>query len=142
MELKNGSRHAQVPRICFVNKMDRMGANFFRTVDMIVTNLGATPLVCTLPIGAEDNFKVIGFRVPHAASSGHCFHQIWKGHGQLPLVGTNFTRKRDNFKGALQYLDCSARTAALTRELCAQHGLLLPCWHHDKRQLTKARVHL
>jgi elongation factor G len=46
-----------VPRICFVNKMDRMGANFFRTVDMIVSNLGATPLVCTLPIGAEDNFK-------------------------------------------------------------------------------------
>ena len=54
----------QVPRICFVNKMDRMGANFFRTVDMIVSNLGATPLVCTLPIGAEDNFKVriLGFR--------------------------------------------------------------------------------
>ena len=53
----------QVPRICFVNKMDRMGANFFRTVDMIVSNLGATPLVCTLPIGAEDNFKVrsLGF---------------------------------------------------------------------------------
>jgi elongation factor G len=47
-----------VPRICFVNKMDRMGANFFRTVDMIVSNLGATPLVCTLPIGAEDNFQV------------------------------------------------------------------------------------
>ena len=47
-----------MPRICFVNKMDRMGANFFRTVDMIVSNLGATPLVCTLPIGAEDNLRV------------------------------------------------------------------------------------
>ena len=35
-----------------------MGANFFRTVDMIVSNLGATPLVCTLPIGAEDRFEV------------------------------------------------------------------------------------
>ena len=34
-----------VPRICFVNKMDRMGANFHRTVEMIVTNLAATPLV-------------------------------------------------------------------------------------------------
>ncbi|KAE8722199.1 Elongation factor G [Hibiscus syriacus] len=46
-----------VPRICFVNKMDRLGANFFRTRDMIVTNLGAKPLVIQLLIGAEDNFK-------------------------------------------------------------------------------------
>ncbi|XP_076885814.1 elongation factor G-2, chloroplastic-like [Bidens hawaiensis] len=46
-----------VPRICFVNKMDRLGANFFRTRDMIVTNLGAKPLVLQLPIGAEDAFK-------------------------------------------------------------------------------------
>ncbi|XP_072981774.1 elongation factor G-2, chloroplastic-like [Typha angustifolia] len=46
-----------VPRICFVNKMDRLGANFFRTRDMIVTNLGAKPLVVQLPVGAEDNFQ-------------------------------------------------------------------------------------
>uniref|UniRef100_A0A2P2KVP2 Elongation factor G, chloroplastic n=1 Tax=Rhizophora mucronata TaxID=61149 RepID=A0A2P2KVP2_RHIMU len=46
-----------VPRICFVNKMDRLGANFFRTCDMIVTNLGAKPLVIQLPIGSEDNFQ-------------------------------------------------------------------------------------
>merc|ERR1712100_192312 len=45
-----------VPRICFVNKMDRMGANFFRTVDMIVKNLGAKPLVIQVPIGAEEEF--------------------------------------------------------------------------------------
>ncbi|KAL9246801.1 hypothetical protein vseg_020293 [Gypsophila vaccaria] len=45
-----------VPRICFVNKMDRMGANFFRTRDMIITNLGARPVVLQLPIGAEDTF--------------------------------------------------------------------------------------
>ncbi|PIN25383.1 Mitochondrial elongation factor [Handroanthus impetiginosus] len=46
-----------VPRICFVNKMDRLGANFFRTRDMIVTNLGAKPLVLQIPVGAEDTFK-------------------------------------------------------------------------------------
>ncbi|GAA0160862.1 translation elongation factor [Lithospermum erythrorhizon] len=46
-----------VPRICFVNKMDRLGANFFRTRDMIVTNLGAKPLVLQLPVGSEDSFK-------------------------------------------------------------------------------------
>ncbi|XP_010278469.1 PREDICTED: elongation factor G-2, chloroplastic isoform X1 [Nelumbo nucifera] len=46
-----------VPRICFVNKMDRLGANFFRTRDMIITNLGAKPLVLQIPVGAEDNFQ-------------------------------------------------------------------------------------
>eukprot|EP00218_Dolichomastix_sp_CCMP3274_P013592 CAMPEP_0170137574 /NCGR_PEP_ID=MMETSP0033_2-20121228/4261_1 /TAXON_ID=195969 /ORGANISM="Dolichomastix tenuilepis, Strain CCMP3274" /LENGTH=739 /DNA_ID=CAMNT_0010373459 /DNA_START=31 /DNA_END=2250 /DNA_ORIENTATION=- len=46
-----------VPRMCFVNKMDRMGANFFRCVDMIIANLGATPLVTQVPIGAEENFQ-------------------------------------------------------------------------------------
>jgi len=45
-----------VPRMCFVNKMDRMGANFYRCVDMIVDRLGAKPLVLTLPIGIEADF--------------------------------------------------------------------------------------
>ncbi len=45
-----------VPRICFVNKMDRIGANFYRTVDMIVDRLGAVPLVLQLPLGAESEF--------------------------------------------------------------------------------------
>jgi len=45
-----------VPRICFVNKMDRTGANFFRTVDMIVERLHATPLVLQLPWGTEAEF--------------------------------------------------------------------------------------
>jgi elongation factor G len=46
----------RVPRICFVNKMDRIGANFYRCVDMIVDRLGATPLVVHLPIGEEDKY--------------------------------------------------------------------------------------
>ena len=46
-----------VPRICFVNKMDRMGANFFRCVDMIVSRLGARPVPIELPIGIEADFK-------------------------------------------------------------------------------------
>ena len=48
-----------VPRMCFVNKMDRIGANFYRCVDMIVDRLGATPLVIKLPLGSESNFKGI-----------------------------------------------------------------------------------
>ena len=46
-----------VPRICFVNKMDRVGANFDRTIDMIVERLGANPVRVQLPLGAEDTFK-------------------------------------------------------------------------------------
>jgi elongation factor G len=47
----------KVPRICFVNKMDRIGANFERCVDMIVDRLGAQPLVIQLPIGTEAELK-------------------------------------------------------------------------------------
>jgi len=46
-----------VPRICFVNKLDRTGAEFHRCVDMIVSRLNAIPLVMQLPIGAEGDFK-------------------------------------------------------------------------------------
>ena len=45
-----------VPRICFVNKMDKLGADFYFTVDTIVNRLGAKPLVIQLPIGAENDF--------------------------------------------------------------------------------------
>jgi elongation factor G len=46
-----------VPRICFVNKMDRVGAEFHRCVDMIHDRLGATPLVIQLPWGVESDFR-------------------------------------------------------------------------------------
>jgi len=45
-----------VPRICFVNKMDKLGADFYFTVDTIISRLGAKPLVLQLPIGAESSF--------------------------------------------------------------------------------------
>ncbi len=46
-----------VPRMCFVNKMDRTGADFFRCVEMIKDRLGSTPLVTQLPIGAEAEYE-------------------------------------------------------------------------------------
>ncbi|HPT87573.1 MAG TPA: elongation factor G [Bacillota bacterium] len=46
-----------VPRIAFINKMDRVGADFFRGVDMIRTRLGANPLPIQIPIGSEDTFR-------------------------------------------------------------------------------------
>ena len=49
----------KVPRICFVNKLDRTGADFFRCVDMIKDRLGAKPLVLQLPVGSEADLKGI-----------------------------------------------------------------------------------
>src|SRR5690606_10632277 len=46
----------RVPRICFVNKMDRVGANFKRTFDQIISKLGGNPVAIQLPIGSEDKF--------------------------------------------------------------------------------------
>lgn len=48
-----------VPRIAYINKMDRVGADFFRGIKMIEDRLGANPIPIQLPIGAEDNFKGI-----------------------------------------------------------------------------------
>ncbi|NNN22265.1 MAG: elongation factor G [Acidimicrobiales bacterium] len=53
---RQGNKYG-VPRICFVNKMDRIGANFHRTVEMIKSRLDATPAVIHLPIGSESNFR-------------------------------------------------------------------------------------
>ena len=47
----------QVPRMVFVNKMDRPGADFFRVVEQIKTRLGSSPVPLQIPIGAEDSFK-------------------------------------------------------------------------------------
>jgi elongation factor G len=49
----------RVPRIIYVNKMDRTGADFFRSVEMIRSRLGAMPVVVQLPLGAEDGFRGI-----------------------------------------------------------------------------------
>jgi elongation factor G len=56
-----------VPRICFVNKMDRMGASFERCVDMIVDRLGANPVAIQLPMGAEAGFVGVIDIIQHKA---------------------------------------------------------------------------
>jgi elongation factor G len=53
---RQGDRYG-IPRICFVNKLDRVGAEFHRCVDMIVDRLNATPLAVQIPLGAEADFK-------------------------------------------------------------------------------------
>ncbi|MCC5579329.1 elongation factor G [Microtetraspora sp. AC03309] len=72
-----------VPRICFVNKMDRVGAEFHRCVDMIVSRLGATPLVIQLPWGVEADFKGVidlvkmkGLLYPAEAAKGEMYDVV------------------------------------------------------------------
>ena len=66
----------QVPRICFVNKLDRTGANFFMCVDMIKSRLGANPLVLQLPIGAESDFIGLVDLIRMKA-------MVWRGETQM-----------------------------------------------------------
>ncbi len=49
----------KVPRICFINKMDRVGADFYRSVETIIERLKARPVAIQIPVGAEDQFKGI-----------------------------------------------------------------------------------
>jgi elongation factor G len=75
----------RVPRICFVNKMDRMGADFPRCVQMMVDRLGARPLVVQLPIGAESDFKGV---VDLVEMKGVVWHEEQLGakfdHAEIP----------------------------------------------------------
>ncbi|WP_278261460.1 elongation factor G [Nocardia sp. AG03] len=65
-----------VPRVCFVNKMDKLGADFYFTVQTIKDRLGAKPLVIQLPIGAEDTFEGIVDLVEMNA-------KVWTGETKL-----------------------------------------------------------
>ncbi|MBF6355638.1 elongation factor G [Nocardia higoensis] len=65
-----------VPRVCFVNKMDKLGADFYFTVQTIKDRLGARPLVIQLPIGAEDTFEGIVDLVEMNA-------KVWTGETKL-----------------------------------------------------------
>jgi elongation factor G len=65
-----------VPRMCFVNKLDRTGADFYRVVDSIVERLNSTPLVLQIPIGAESDFiGVVDLVEQHA--------KVWRGETQM-----------------------------------------------------------
>ncbi|SHK30034.1 elongation factor G [Hymenobacter psychrotolerans] len=72
----------KVPRICFVNKMDRAGADFFKAVNEIKEKLGANPVPLQIPIGAEDTFKgVVDLLTGKAivwddATQGKSYHEI------------------------------------------------------------------
>ena len=89
-----------VPRICFVNKMDKLGADFYFTVDTIINRLGAKPLVIQLPIGAESTFEgVIDLVEMHA--------KTWRGDVELGAkytiepIPADMQDKADEYRTAL-----------------------------------------
>ena len=89
-----------VPRICFVNKMDKLGADFYFTVDTIIKRLGARPLVIQLPIGAESTFEGVIDLVEMRALT-------WRGDVELGAkytieeIPADMKEKADEYRAAL-----------------------------------------
>ena len=96
-----------VPRICFVNKMDRTGADFPRCVAMMIDRLGTRPMVITWPIGAESEFKgivdIVGMKalIWHDEQLGAKFDEIeipaesqGEGEGAAPASSSRWRSKK------------------------------------------------
>ncbi|WP_156252119.1 elongation factor G [Pseudactinotalea terrae] len=89
-----------VPRICFVNKMDKLGADFYFTVDTIINRLKAKPLVIQLPIGAENDFEGVVDLVEMRALT-------WRGETELGAAWTteeipaDLAEKAEKYHGEL-----------------------------------------
>ncbi len=89
-----------VPRICFVNKMDKLGADFYFTVDTIISRLGAKPLVIQIPIGAESTFEgVVDIVEMHA--------KTWRGDVEMGAkydiepIPADLQEKADHYRTVL-----------------------------------------
>jgi elongation factor G len=89
-----------VPRICFVNKLDRTGAEFHRCVDMISDRLGAVPLVMQLPIGAEMDFKGVVDLVRMKALVWSAETALGEAYDTVDIPDTH-TEAADEWRGKL-----------------------------------------
>ena len=98
-----------VPRICFVNKMDKLGADFYFTVQTIIDRLGAKPLVLQLPIGAEDDFDGVVDLVEMKAIT-------WRGKVEVGAEPTIEEIPADLMERAEQYREQLLDTVAETDE--------------------------
>ncbi|MBB0968101.1 elongation factor G [Dietzia aerolata] len=98
-----------VPRICFINKMDKLGADFYYTVSTIVDRLGAKPLVMQLPIGAEDEFDGI---VDLLTMKAH----YWRGKTEIGTEASIEDIPADLQEKAEEYREKLVETVAETDE--------------------------
>ncbi|HEY0261351.1 MAG TPA: GTP-binding protein, partial [Lacisediminihabitans sp.] len=93
-----------VPRICFVNKMDKLGADFYFTVDTIVKRLGAKPLVIQLPIGFENTFEGVIDLVEMRALTwrGDSKGDVQLGaHYEIEEIPADLVEKANEYRAAL-----------------------------------------
>ncbi|GAB3611820.1 elongation factor G [Humibacter ginsengisoli] len=93
-----------VPRICFVNKMDKLGADFYFTVDTIVNRLGAKPLVLQLPIGSENDFVGVVDLIEMRALvwPGDAKGDVTMGaHYEIEEIPANLKEKAEEYRHAL-----------------------------------------
>lgn len=98
-----------VPRICFVNKMDKLGADFYYTVGTIVDRLGAKPLVMQLPIGAEDDFDGVVDLIDMKALT-------WRGKTEIGTEATVEEIPADLEEKAAEYREKLLETVAESDE--------------------------
>jgi elongation factor G len=107
----------KVPRICFINKLDRTGADFFADVDSVRKRLGATPLVMQLPIGREANFLGVVDLVEMKA-------HIWKGddgkHWDTADIPADLQGQADEYREAL--VEAVAETSEELLEAFLENG--------------------
>jgi elongation factor G len=94
-----------VPRICFVNKLDRVGAEFHRCVDMIENRLNAVPLIMQLPIGAESDFKGVIDLVKNKAL-------VWSEETKLGEMYDEVDIPESHVEAAQEYRDKLIETLA------------------------------
>jgi elongation factor G len=109
-----------VPRICFVNKMDKLGADFYYTVDTIIKRLGAKPLVIQLPIGFESTFEGVVDLVEMRALT-------WRGDSKgdvelgakydIEVIPADLVEKANEYRAALIETVAEADDALLERYL-------------------------
>ncbi|MES2295329.1 MAG: elongation factor G [Pseudomonadota bacterium] len=113
-----------VPRICFVNKMDRTGADFQRCIDMMIDRLGTRPMIITWPIGAEGDFKGIIDIVKMKAL-------VW--HDEQ--LGAKF----DEVEIPAEYADkCAELRAALVEMAVEQDDILLEAYLEAGKEPSEA----
>jgi len=98
-----------VPRICFVNKMDKLGADFYFTVDTIINRLKARPLVIQLPIGAENDFEGVVDLVEMRAI-------VWRGETKMGAEYTAEEIPADLADKAAEYREKLLEAVAETDE--------------------------
>jgi elongation factor G len=119
-----------VPRICFVNKMDKLGADFYFTVDTIIKRLGAKPLVIQLPIGAESSFVGVVDLVEMRAL-------VWPGDSKGDVtLGAKYEVQEipaDLLEKANEYREVLLETVAETDEVLLEK-------HFSGEELTVAEI--